>query len=132
MPSGKRSSLAWATSIASRLLPIPPGPIRLTTRLVAAREQIADGARRRPRGRSSSCRGRGCARRADAARLVVLVVVPRPGLVESFGEEGGEVVGDAFLEFFGGLEGEVGGGVVGRMRAMRALRRSSRWSDALM
>ena len=104
---------ACATSIASRLLPIPPGPIRLTTRSLAAVEQLAHLARGRARGRSSSCRATGMRATRDARRLARRRRRPRARLVEALGEQGREVAGDLVLELVGGLEREVGGGVVG-------------------
>ncbi len=98
--------------MARRLLPIPPGPDEAQDALAPVGEQIVDGADILLPPDGLGVRGGHMAR--PRARLLVSLVGPlAAGCVESFGEEGGEVVGDAFLEFFGGVEGEVGGVVVG-------------------
>ena len=112
VPSGNRSSVAWATSIARRLLPMPPGPTRLTTRSAPRREQLADARqvvlaadRRRVRdghAGDGGRRGRAVGRRrgrATASKRSASRVARSPTICSS--------------SSLGGLEGQVGGGVVG-------------------
>ena len=49
MPSAKNGSAAWATSIASRLLPMPPGPSTVTSRSSPARRRWSSSSTSRVR-----------------------------------------------------------------------------------
>ncbi len=114
VPSGKRSSPRGARSrSASRLLPMPPGPIRLRTRRRVACEQVAHRVRGPPRARSWRCTGRGCACRATRLPLRARRR-PRPRVSSNRSASSvDEVAGDLLLELLGRVERQVGRGVVG-------------------
>ncbi len=78
----------------------------------------------RARARSWACSARAAERRDEAGVLVVRALAAGAGLIEALGEQRREVVGEALLQLRGGLEGEVGGGVV-LADAARAARRAA-------
>ncbi len=107
--SGCSAPARRAASIASRVLPIPPGPTTVTNRLPEAMLRSSSAISSVLPTRLLT--GVGIGRRGGAG-CSCLLRCRRLTDQESLGEQDGEVVGEQALELGGGLEGLVGDRVV--------------------